>query len=63
MTPSRSIRKAERSETSFSPRNSKAMSKPWVASAFQSESSGKLRSRACVHATCVHGESREIAYG
>jgi hypothetical protein len=39
------------------------MPKPFVASAFQSESSGKLRSSACVHATCVYGESREIAYG
>ena len=57
------IRKADRSETSFRPRKSKATSKPRVASPFQSESSGKSRSSACIHATCVHGESREIAYG
>jgi hypothetical protein len=57
------MRKAERCETSFSPRKSKATSKPRVASAFQSERSGKSRSIACVQATCVYGESREIAYG
>jgi hypothetical protein len=35
------------------------MSNACTASAFQSESSGKLRSSVCDHAMCVHGESRE----
>ena len=39
------------------------MPKPRTASAFQSESSGKFRSSACVQAMCVHAESREIPYG
>ena len=63
MVPLPSIRNAERSDTSRRPRWSIATSNPCVASPFQSERSGKSRSSACVHATCVQGESREIAYG
>jgi len=34
-----------------------------MASPFQSERSGKVRSSVCDHEMCVHGESREIANG
>ena len=60
---STSTRNALRRETSRIPLCSKATPKPCVASAFQSERSGKSRSSACIHATCVYGESREIANG
>ena len=36
------------------------MSKPCIASAFQSESSGKFRSSVWLQAMCVQGESREM---
>ena len=52
-----------RRATSFSPRNSNATPKPRTASAFQSDTSGKLRSSVCAHAMCVHGESREMPNG
>src|SRR5581483_8856381 len=61
--PSEPTRKTERAETSRRPRKSKATPKPRVASPLKSESRGKSRSRAWVHATCVHGWSREMAYG
>src|SRR5215213_1856827 len=58
--PLRSTRNAVRSATSWKPRNSCATPNTLTASPFQSESSGKFRSSACIHAMCVHGESREI---
>jgi len=63
MTPSSSIRKADRSAMSLKPLNSCATPNARTASAFQSERSPKFRSRAWVHAMCVHGESREIPIG
>jgi hypothetical protein len=41
-----------RSATSSKPRNSCATPKPRTACAFQSESSGKFRSSACIQAMC-----------
>src|SRR6185437_17060671 len=58
--PSRSTRKAVRSATSLKPRKSCATPNARTASAFQSESSGKFRSSACIQEMCVQGESREI---
>lgn len=43
------------------PLDSDPTSKARVASAFQSETSGKLRSRTSAHARCDHALSREIA--
>src|SRR5207237_2052888 len=62
-TPPAPTRNALRRDTSRIPLSSNATPKPCVASAFQSERSGKSRSSACIHATCVYGESREIANG
>ena len=45
---------------SLKPRKSWATPKARTASAFQSESSGKFRSSACIQEMCVQGESREI---
>ena len=47
--------------TPLRPRYSWAMPNPSVASLFQSERSGKVRSSTCIHAMCVYGESRDIA--
>src|SRR4051794_22068785 len=58
--PPRSTRKAVRSAISLKPRNSCATPNACTASAFQSESSGKFRSSACIQEMCVQGESREM---
>jgi hypothetical protein len=63
ITPAPSTRKVVRAATSCNPRCSKPMPKARTASPFQSERRPKLRSSACVHATCVHGESREMPTG
>src|SRR5262249_5249790 len=57
--PSASTRNAVRSATSAKPRNSCAIPNAFTASAFQSESRGKFKSRACDHEMCVQGESRD----
>src|SRR5262249_27593293 len=57
--PSTSTRNAVRCATSAKPRNSCAIPNAFTASAFQSDSSGKLRSSACDQETCVQGESRD----
>src|SRR5918999_770767 len=56
------MRNALRSETSFIPRCSRAIPKPRVASAFQSETNGRSSSSACDQAISVYGESRERRY-
>src|SRR5581483_313221 len=62
-TPRSSTRNAVRRATSRSPRNSKPTPNARTASPLKSESSPKFRSSTCVHAMCVHGESREMPTG
>ncbi len=50
---------ADRTATSCIPRYEREIPNPRIASAFQSDSSGIVRSSACIQATCVHGESRD----
>jgi hypothetical protein len=61
--PPSSTRNAQRRATFLNPRNSCPIPKAETASPLKSESSPKFRSSACVHAMCVHGESREIPTG